>query len=176
MTQHKYHIEFVYTAFNISSNSSNNLCIECYSDAPFGNLPLDGYIIFVSDHCGNKSSVTWQSRKVRRVVKSTLATKTLALLDAADAGVFISCLIKQILGLKVAPSVKCYVNNKSLVDALHSTTSVEDKSLRINIAVLRDMMQRRDVEDVIWVKTAHQLANALTKKGACSEDLLRAFY
>ena len=65
------------------------------------------------------------------------------------------------MGLKDASSVKCYVDNKSLVDALHSTTSVEEKSLRINIAVLRDMMQRKGV---IWVKTANQITNALTRR------------
>ena len=70
------------------------------------------------------------------------------------------------MGLQVSPSVKCYVDNKSLINALHSTTSVEDKSLKIHTAVLREMMQRRNIED------AHQLANALTKKGACAEDLL----
>ena len=84
------------------------------------------------------------------------------------------CLVKQILNLPSGPVVKCYVDNRSLVDALKSTTSVEDKSLRINIAVLRDMLQRKDIEDVMWVKAAHQLANALTKKGASSDDLLCA--
>ena len=55
-----------------------------------------------------------------------------------------------------------------MVETIYSTTSVEDKSLKIYIAVLRYMIQRRVVEDVILVKTAHQVANALTKKGACS--------
>ena len=54
-----------------------------------------GYILFVSDPCGNKSLVSWQSQKVRRVVKSTLA-ETLALLDVRNIGTS-SCSFCQML-------------------------------------------------------------------------------
>ena len=156
----------------------NSLSIECYSDASFGNLPgggsQGGYIIFISDDSGHRCPVTWQSRKVRRVVKSTLAAETLALLDAAETGVYLATLMKQLLNLSVGPIVKCFVDNRSLVDALNSTTGVEDKLLRINMAVLKDMLYRRDLHSVSWVQTAHQLANALTKKGACPLKLIES--
>ena len=155
-----------------------NLCIECYSDASFGNLPgggsQGGYIIFISDGNGHSCPVAWQSKKIRRVVKSTLAAETLALLEAAEAGVYLATLFKQILNLSDGPIVKCFVDNKSLVDSLNSTTTVEDKLLRINMAVLKDMLHRRDLHSVTWVRTAHQLANALTKKGACPLKLIEA--
>lgn len=157
----------------------SHLTIECFSDASFGNLSnggsQGGYIIFVADHSGRRCPIAWQSRKVRRVVKSTLAAETLALLDAAEAGVYVSHLLQGALReSSMAPIVNCFVDNKSLVDSLKSTTAVEDKSLRINIAVLRDMLQRGDLNDVVWVRTAHQLANALTKRGASPSALLQA--
>ena len=122
---------------------------------------------------GNRCPVSWQSKRVRRVVKSTLAAETLAALDAAQAGVFTATLLDEILNVPfTSVPIKCFVDNRSLVDAAYSTKSVEDKHLRINIAVLRDMLCTRSVSTIRWVKTSHQLANVLTKRGACSRPLL----
>ena len=154
----------------------HDLAIECYSDASFGNLPdggsQGGFIVFIVDGKGSRYAVTWQSRKVRRVVKSTLAAETLALLDAAEAGVYICTLLAEMLRVPSSQfPVKCFVDNRSLVDALYSTKLVQDKHLRINIAVLRDMISKTDVHSVEWVQSTKQIANALTKRGA-SLDLL----
>ena len=108
-------------------------------------------------------------------MKSTLAAETLAALDAAQAGVFTATLLAEILNVPVTSvPIKCFVDNRSLVEAAYSTKSVEDKHLRINIAVLRDMLCTRSVSTISWVKTSHQLANVLTKRGACSRPLLSA--
>ena len=62
-----------------------DLCVlECYTDASFANLPGDGsqgaFIIFLVDQSGARSPIFWQTRKIRRVVKSTLSAEALALL------------------------------------------------------------------------------------------------
>ena len=121
-----------------------------------------------------RSLVSWQSRRVRRVVKSTLAAEALALLDAAQAGVLIGHTIAKILSLATSPIVNCFVDNKSLVDALYSTKNVEDKHLRIDIAVLKDMISQKYLNEVSWVESAQQLANALTKAGCSTAQLIAA--
>ena len=70
--------------------------------------------------------------------------------------------------------VNCYTDSKSLVDALHSTKSVEDKSLRISIAVLMDMMNSGEVTSVQWVESGEQMADCFTKAGASSVKLIKA--
>ena len=111
---------------------------------------------------------------MHRVVKSTLAAETLALLDAAEAGVCLAKLITEVMCLEYSPLVKCYVDNKSLVENLYSTKLVDDKQLRINIAVIRDMLEREDLREVCWVQSARQIANVLTKRGANADLLLSA--
>ena len=68
--------------------------LECFSDSSFANLAdggsQGGYIIFLVDSDGHRCPIFWQSRKIRRVVKSTLAAETLALLDGAEASYFIA--------------------------------------------------------------------------------------
>ena len=171
--------KFPFSLIYPSLEGIHQLTIECYCDASFGNLQNGGsqgsYVIFLADHRGAKSIVSWQSRKVRRVVKSTLAAETLALLDGAEAGILISSLITEVLCLgNKQPVVKCYVDNKSLVESVYSTKTIEDKHLRINMAVLRDMLSRGDLFSVSWVQSSCQLANALTKQGANVDSLIAA--
>ena len=153
--------------------------IECYSDASYANLrgggSQGGFIIFIRDQLGQQCSLVWQSKRVRRVVKSTLSAETLALLDGAETAVYLSHLIGEIFSLKDGKlPVNCYTDSKSLVDALHSTKSVEDKSLRISIAVLMDMMNSGEVTSVQWVESGEQLADCFTKAGASSVKLIKA--
>ena len=151
--------------------------LECYSDASFANLgdcgSQGGFVIFLADENGSRCPLMWKSRKVRRVVKSTLAAETLALLDAAESAFYIRKILEDI-GLERTVPIRCLVDNKSLVDALRSMKMVEDKYLRINMACLKDMLSRGDISSVDWVMTNQQLANCLTKKGASPVALVEA--
>ena len=153
----------------------NGCHLQVFSDASFGNLTDGGsqvgLIVFLVSSEGIRCPLYWQSRKARRVVKSTLAAETLGLIEAAEAAVFISRVISDLLNC-VNLKIQCFVDNKSLVDALHSSHRVEDKRLRIDVAVLQDMLSREEVTSVKWVNTEDQLANCLTKRGASSLRLL----
>jgi hypothetical protein len=155
-------------------NASAEWFLECYADASFGNLPgsgsQGGFIIFLRDDNGVRCPIAWQTKKIRRVVKSTLAAETLALLDCSEAAVFIVKLLSEI-GVREQVNVKCYVDNKNLVESLYSSHYVEDRRLRIDIAVLQDMMKRREIHSVSWVDTKQQLADCLTKRGASAHSL-----
>ena len=73
------------------------------------------------------------------MVKSTLAAETLALVEGAETSFYIANIIKEVTKLKDVP-IHCFVDNKSLVDALSSSKQVEDRRLRVDIAVLDDMI------------------------------------
>ena len=93
-------------------------------------------------------------------MKSSLATESLALLEAAQASNYIRHFISEVLGMKLV--IKCYVDNRSLVEAVHSTKAVEDKHLIIDIAALKDLLVIREVASVSWVLLKGQLTNVLT--------------
>jgi len=94
-----------------------------------------------------KMPVYWQTKKIRRVVKSTLASETSALLECAETAVFIIKLLTHLINAS-GIEVHCYVDNENLVAALHSTKQVEDRRLRIDVAVLQDMLRRGEVSSV----------------------------
>ena len=64
-------------------------------------------------------------------------------------------------------------DNKSLVDAVHKTTSVQNKSLQIYINMLREMIEKGVIREFRWVNTESQIANSLTKRGASTDNLKR---
>ena len=154
----------------------------------FANLPdqgsQGGYLIFLIDCYGKYCLLAWQSRRIRRVVHSTLAAECLAAVDAAEASVYLSTCLQELLCVasqstsekNKRPSlipVSIICDNKSLVDAVHTTTAVENKRLRISISVLRDMLKNNDIREFRWINTDLQVANALTKSGCSSLYLLK---
>ena len=64
-----------------------------------------------------------------------------------------------------------YCDNKSLTEAAHSTTAVEEKRLRVDLAAIRQSVSRNEFK-LKWIETKHQLADSLTKQGADSSRLV----
>ena len=128
----------------------------------------------------NCSPLHWQSRKLKRVIKSTLAAECLALQDAAENGMYLKTLIQEILGADtetpIDTSIHSLTDNKSLVDSLHSTKTLENKRLILDRAVIKDMMKQKDINSVQWVDTHDQLADCLTKRTASSAKLLQVLF
>lgn len=151
-----------------------------FCDASFANLPDRGsqgaFIVFLCDDRGNSNVISWQSRRIRRTVNSTLAAECLAAVEAAEACINLRYTLKEITGKKHASdsdfpiSIMC--DNRSLVDAVHSTTTVQNKWLQIDICVLRDMIRNTEIQEFRWITTQLQVANALTKAGTSSQYLL----
>ena len=127
-------------------------------------------MIFLKDRQRRRCPIYWQSRKLRRVVKSTLSAETLALVECAEAASYLGRIIRDIVKCQ-ALAVHCFVDNRSLVEALDSSRGVEDRCLRIDIALLKDMLSRGEVNSVSWVRTSEQLADCLTKRGASAQRL-----
>ena len=150
----------------------NDCHLSGYHDASFGNLDdggsQGGFLIFLGDKNSNcQSPIMWQSRKVRRIVKSAMASETLAMVDCSEASYWLNQLISEILGYKNPRlPIKCYTDSKQLYDATQSLRSIEDKRLRIDIAVIREMLHKKEINEMIRIASEEQLADCLTKLGA----------
>ena len=151
-------------------NNLNNCKLLVYSDASHGNLPngvssAGGFIIFLGDNEGNVCPLYWESKKIRRVVKSTLAAETLAAADAIDNAYYLAEILTEILFRNTKDiSIRLMVDNKSLFDNVYSVKNVSEKRLRIDIAIIKELVSE-DRLVLEWVETKYQLADVLTKKG-----------
>ena len=145
--------------------------IIAFSDATYASLN-DGasqgaFIIFIQGSNGLVAPVCWQSKKLNRVTKSPLASETLAVSEAADAGYLVACMISEIFALSKPVTIKCYTDNKWLYESVQSTTIPSDRRLRVDLSRIREMVNQSEVE-LFWINGKHQVADCLTKRGASS--------
>ena len=152
--------------------------IICYSDASHANLKgsasQGGYLIFLRGLNGNHSTICWRSKKLKRIAKSTMAAEAQALAEGADEAYAIQGFIRELTGEGSSLPITIRSDNHNLVQSVYSTNTITDKRLQMDISVLREMIEKKELSKVEWVPTERQLADCLTKKGASSRKLLMA--
>ena len=78
-----------------------------------------------------------QTRKLKRVVKSTLTAETLALQEVIEAAIMIKAMFLEILNVdahnQILP-IKCV----TLHDAVYSTKTLTEKRLKIELCAIRE--------------------------------------
>ena len=155
--------------------TTKNIRLGVFSDASLANLPdggsQGGNIICLLGENGKASPVSWQSKKIRRIVRSTLTGEALAMSDAVDAAVFLAGLYSELMFNSMSPGllpIVCITDSYSLLDALKSTKMVSEKRLRIELSNIKQMVDRGQIKSVTWTETKKQLADCLTKRGSSS--------
>ena len=74
------------------------------------------------------------------------------------------------------PRIECRTDNRSLYDAAYSMTALLDKRLRIDISIIREALQKKEIEKVTWIPKSDQIADCLTKHGAPSDKILQMIH
>ena len=163
----------------VNLENLENCSLVYFSDASFANLKGNssrgGFIIFLYRSENLFSPIAWKSFKIKRVVKSTLAAETLALEQALEMCFMMKSFLCELLNKEISKKVlpiKCYVDNKSLVDSIFSTKTLTEKRLKIDICIIRDMLSKNKVYSIEWCKREAQLADCLTKGTASNTKLL----
>ena len=151
-----------------------------YADAAHGNLvnsaSQEGYLIFIVGENNKCILLNWQSKRIRRVVRGSLAAETLALSDAVDNGIYLSKMLSELLSNDTyCIPIEVVTDSKSLYDARHSKKNVLEKFLRIDIALLKEFIDNKSITKIHYVPSQNQIANVLTKKGASSKELLDSY-
>ena len=155
--------------------------IVAYTDAAFANLSdggsQGGYLIFLVNGKGNSCLLSWESKRIRRVVRSALAAECLALSECIDAAIFVSMLFKELMYGDTSsnlPEIEIITDSKSLCDAIKSVKNVTEKRLRVDIGAVKEALSRNDIHKISWVSSEKQLADCLTKHGASNVKLMQA--
>ena len=66
--------------------------------------------------------------------------------------------------------IKCVIDSKTLYESIHSTKQVQEVSIRILVAWIKEQINRGIVEDVMWTDTKKMIADILTKKNVNPEN------
>ena len=159
----------------------DSLQIMCFSDASLANMEPnktnsgEGYLTFLSDETGKCALINWRSKKIKRVVHSTIASECLSMVDAIGDACYVRNIIEEILyrnpRQKEIP-IHMYTDSKQLFRAISSTHMVSEKLLRLNIAEVKQIVGDKEENlNVHWIPTKLMLSDCLTKMGASSDKL-----
>ena len=69
-------------------------------------------------------------------------------------------------------NIECFVDNKGVVDSVHSTRSVDDRLTRLSIAIIQEHLQKKEIVAVHHIPGVDMIADSLTKHGASTKLLL----
>ncbi|KAL0146639.1 hypothetical protein M9458_057979, partial [Cirrhinus mrigala] len=111
-----------------------------------------GTLIGLMGEGGKFSPLSWQSKKIRRVVRSTLAGETLALSDGRDNAIVLTTLLSELTTGNAelnTPLLICVTDNHSLFDDLKSTKQVSEKRLRLEISSIKELIQSKRIKKVL---------------------------
>ena len=157
----------------------NEMRILLFSEAAYANLidgvsSEEGYIIPLAGSNGRCCPPAWCYKKIRRVVKSTIASETLSMVDCLDMAMYLGCLLTELFTCDKCFPLDCYIDNHSLFDNIYSAKAVSKKRLRIDIASIKQMVDRGDISSVKWIPAGYQIADSFTKRGASCKRLAQA--
>ena len=162
--------------YSIKIPSLDLTCLKLvtYTDASFKNLPnggsQGGYTVFLCDE-NSSIPISWRSRRLKRIVRSTLAAETLALCEGCDASFFVSNMLTEVLGIKNKIESHVLTDNKSLFNAANTSNEIDDLKLKVELSEIRQQVDNKDII-LHWIETKDNLADCLTKIGASSQLLI----
>ena len=105
--------------------------------------------------------LNWRSKRIQRVVCSSLAAETLALSGDVDNGIYLTKVLSKLFLFNdtYCIPIKVVTDGKSLYDALHLRKNVLEKCLRIDITLLKKFIDNKSITKNHYIPSQNQLAN-----------------
>ena len=152
-----------------------NWKLEVSTDASWGNCQdgicsMSGHVVLLVGKNGRTVPLAWESGKIQRVVNSTLAAEMLACKKGLEDAFYLKTILEEINGNEL--EVHGWVDHKGVVQSINSTNTIVDKRLRIDTAMIRQMLDKKEISSVSHCPGKDQLADCLTKRGANGSHLL----
>ena len=157
-----------------------DLRIKLYTDASFNNQEnklrsTEGRVLLLEGKMPAKANIfSWKTKKISRICRSVKGAETRSLESGLDEAIHFARMVKEIydgvIDLKNPKQieVEAMTDNKGLWENLHNSRQCDEKLLRNSIALMKEMIEKKEVKKVNWVKTGDMLADVLTKKGGNS--------
>ena len=124
-------------------------------------------------HLEITNPIACQSHRIKRIVNSTLAAETMALIEASQKAYWIRCIINEIFPTITIPVI-CLTDSKTLYHAVKSSKQIAYKRLSLDLAMIKEKCENKQIENIIWISKEKQMADSRTKKGASCEKLIQA--
>lgn len=147
----------------------DSMYLALFVDASFaGNKDLTsqlGFILCLMDGKNKCNIVHYGSSKSKRVTRSVLSAELYSMSYGFDSTSLIRHTLELFLGRTI--KLKLLTDSKCLFDALTSLNTTTEKRLLIDLNILRQSYERREITEVAWIPGGSNPADALTKDKPC---------
>ena len=163
--------------------SYKDLKISLFTDAAFRNSEdkiksVEGRVIILENPEGKRHVISAKSCTISKVCKSVKTAETRALENGMEKAIGIARMIQEIMtGRKfrkeeeyLSLPIKCVIDSKTLYESIHSTKQVQEVSIRILVAWIKEQINKGIAEDVMWTDTKKMIAVILTKRNVNPEN------
>jgi hypothetical protein len=144
----------------------NTLRILVYADASFGNnedlSSQMGYVVFLTDDQNKSAPMSYKSVKCKRVTRSVLAAEAIAFAEGFDQGYALKNDLRESLQRRVPLTM--FTDSKTLFDVITKASYTSEKRILIDLACVREVYARLDIDDIGLLSTTENLADGLTKE------------
>ena len=120
-----------------------------------------GLVVFYKE---KNMLLAWQSRNVKRVVKSTLIAETLQ--EPFEASSMIKIMFLEILNVDVHNQIlpiNYVTDSTSLYDKVYSTKNSNENQLKIKLCAIRKLFEKQEIHYVISAKLVWNTERKSTK-------------
>jgi hypothetical protein len=149
-------------------------CLTAYSDSagPHENATQGGRIFALTDDESHRVSawIFWESRKVKRVCRSTATGEILSLGESFDTAIWLRAVWQELTGLDL--KIRLIVDSMGTLKNVITTKLPTEKRLRIDLGAVRQGL-RRGQFDITWVPSRANLSDPLTKESEHENARLR---
>ncbi len=119
------------------------------------------YVICLTDFINTTNIIHWSSIKCKRMTRNVLAVELFVMIHDFDVdSVLKSTLIKM---LDVIVSLILVTNSKSLYDCLIRLSIIVEKRLMIDVMILRQFYERREITEMIWIHDINNSVDSMIK-------------
>eukprot|EP00171_Calliarthron_tuberculosum_P004960 IDg4960t1 len=125
-----------------------------------------GFLIALVDSNGFANIIHYASVKSKRVTRSVLAAELYAMVHGYDSAATLQLSLSAIFRRRLA--VRIYTDSRSLYDSVTRLSSTREKRLLIDLSLLREAFEKREISDVFWIPGNQNPADAFTKQSPCA--------
>jgi len=156
-----------------SSQTNGKFTLHAFSDASAPNKKetsgRGAFLIF--RRCGDiVHPIHWNSRKLRRVARSSTTAEVLAAGDAVNLLCYMQLLMEELTGKtelsstsEIQGTAELTVDSKSTFGLITTTKEPEEKLNKVDLAIMRDAYNIGIIDAISWCPGSYHAADPLTK-------------
>ena len=156
------------------------LKILSFTDSSYRNCPnkvksIGGRYIALANDSGQMSPLIWKSKTIQQVCKSVKTAETRSLERGLEDSIYLARMYQEIYTGQVSEAqfpVDVKIDTKTLLDSLHSTKQIDEKTTRHLIAWIKEQMESGKVRHIDWVCSEDMIADVFTKANVKTDLIL----